>query len=69
VSQYAKLHVAGWTWAVSTRVYLESYISLRRSPGISGYTLVYVCVYIYIYSVSTQLYFTDKNHPHVSASV
>jgi hypothetical protein len=33
VSQCAKLHIAGWTWAVFTRVYLDSCISLSRQSG------------------------------------
>jgi hypothetical protein len=33
VSQCAKLHVPGWTWAVFTRVYLESCISISPQPG------------------------------------
>jgi hypothetical protein len=33
VSQCAKLHVAGWTWAVFTRVYMESCISLLPQSG------------------------------------
>jgi hypothetical protein len=33
VSQLATLHVAGWTWAVFTRVYLESCISLSPQSG------------------------------------
>jgi hypothetical protein len=33
VSQCAKLHVAGRTWAVFTRVYLESCISLSPQSG------------------------------------
>jgi hypothetical protein len=33
VSQCAELHVAGWTWAVFTRVYLESCISLSPQSG------------------------------------
>jgi hypothetical protein len=33
VSQCAKLHVAGWTWAVFTSVYLESCISLSPQSG------------------------------------
>jgi hypothetical protein len=33
VSQCAKLHAAGCTWAVSTRVYLDSCISLSLQSG------------------------------------
>jgi hypothetical protein len=33
VSQCVKLHVAGWTWAVFIRVYLESCISLSHQSG------------------------------------
>jgi hypothetical protein len=33
VSQCAKLQVAGWTWAVLTRVYMESCISLSPQSG------------------------------------
>jgi hypothetical protein len=33
LSQYAKLHVAGWTWAVFKRVCLESCISLSPQSG------------------------------------
>jgi hypothetical protein len=33
MSQCATLHVAGWTWAYFTRVYLESSISLSPQSG------------------------------------
>jgi hypothetical protein len=33
VSQWATLYVAGWTWAVFTRVYLESCISISPQSG------------------------------------
>jgi hypothetical protein len=37
VSQCAKLHVAGWTWAVFKRVYFYDFYSV--SPEYFGYTL------------------------------
>jgi hypothetical protein len=33
MSQCVKFHVAGWTWVVFTRVYLESCISLSPQTG------------------------------------
>jgi hypothetical protein len=40
VSQCAKLHVAGWKWAVFTRVSGEVYDFYSVSPEYLGYTLV-----------------------------
>jgi hypothetical protein len=43
VGQCAKLHVAGWMWAVFTRVSGEFYDFYSVSPEYFGYTLVFVC--------------------------
>jgi hypothetical protein len=49
VSPYAKLHVAGWTWAAVTRVYLLFLWFLERQSGIFWISpRVRVCIYIYI---------------------
>jgi hypothetical protein len=58
VSQCAKLHVAGWTWAVFTHVYLQSCVSL--SPQ-SGYFWIHPGIKESLYTLNKK----KKIEPHV----
>jgi hypothetical protein len=49
VSQCAKLHVGGWTWAVFTRVYLEFYDFYSVSPEKFGSTHLFVITEFWIW--------------------
>jgi hypothetical protein len=54
LSQCAKLHVTGWTWAVFTRVYLESCISLSPQSGNFWITLLCLVSSLIIQAKLTQ---------------
>jgi hypothetical protein len=59
-----KLHVAGWTWAVFTRVYEEVYHFYRVNPEYFGLTYV-CCMAILISDRSHHCHQTHQSNPHI----